>query len=93
MTELKELKEGLWWARHKVIAEYSKKEIWTRWVVVSVRGKSPFLNADIVFDPGVNGSEPYLSFPDHVDKWQFGPQLDMPSKHYVEVRELEHEPK
>lgn len=77
------LKAGLRWARHET-GGYKKE--WSRWVVVRLTGTAPFLTGSIEYDPGEDGPETHLSFSQHVDKWQFGPELEIPSRHYVEVR-------
>ena len=88
MNNYSALKPGLQWARHK--KSFSKDQ-WSRWVVVEITGKFPFLNAEIVFDPG--GTESTMPFerPENSDVWQYGPELDIPSKYWTEVVEKNHE--
>jgi hypothetical protein len=84
MSDYNDLKPGLRWARHKKTFMYIP---WTRWVVVEITGKFPFMKATIVFDPGGDeDTDVYLSLDDPSD-WQFGPTLDIPSEHWQEVRE------
>lgn len=80
-----EIKSGLIWGRHQTGTD--NKE-WSRWVIVQIWGKAPFLRGSILYDPlgSSGGPEAHLSFENHIEKWQFGPELNIPDKNYISVR-------
>jgi hypothetical protein len=83
MSDYSDLKPGLRWARHKKNFTVTK---WTRWVVIEITGKFPFMKAEIVFDPGGDeNTDTYLNLYDPTD-WQFGPELEIPSEHWADIR-------
>lgn len=86
-TMNQELKAGLRWGRCQVNGRrYGEKE-WSRWVIVRITGKFPFLKAEVYFDPGPSyspGSEASATF-GSPELWQFGPELAIPSPDYQVV--------
>lgn len=85
MNNLYDLKAGYRWARHRLGSETLYGDEYTRWVVVEIEGKAPFLEVSIVFNPcNQEGISPFGSLRDP-DLWQFGPELNLPPQNYVEV--------
>lgn len=79
-----ELKPGYRWGRHWYLTNGTKK--WTEWAVIEIWGSAPFLKGEVRFIPNasVNTEDPHLSIENHLDKWQFGPALNIPDRNWRE---------
>lgn len=87
-THLTELKPGFRWAR--LNATYSRGNP-SHWVVIYITGSFPFFRASVVFDPeGCKGlSNLHFPNPDNdPSKWEYGPELQIPDKHWVRVEAM-----
>lgn len=85
LTEPKDLTAGLWWARQKP----GQGNNYGPWLVVGLLGQAPFLVFYLVVAPNKENGE-WTSQPNYtqhgrannpldLDKWEFGPRLDIPS--------------
>lgn len=85
MSDYNFFKPGLRWAREKQ-SHYTGQE--SAWCIVLFTGKSPFLHSEIVYE--TNGPSPTRDLSDP-EQWQFGPEIEIPSKDWVEVRVMKAE--
>lgn len=85
MEDYNFLKPGLRWAREKRSYLAGTE---SAWCIVELTGKFPFLNAEIIYETNGPVSSGNLGDP---EKWQFGPEIEIPSKDWIEVRAMKAE--
>lgn len=88
--EFTDLRAGLRWARQKMKFAYRKDDEYSRWVIVRLSGEFPFLKGEVEYDP-VHGSNNPPTIEDIISPkdWQFGPELQVPSDNYTEIRAID----
>jgi hypothetical protein len=83
MSDYSDLKPGFRWIRMKAIGRGAENG---KWMVAEFTGNSPFLRCEIVFTPGEEPAIFNLNPANNPDAWQFGPELEIPSECYIEVK-------
>lgn len=80
MKDYSFLRPGLRWARPR-LNSYEKTPY--AWCIVETEGYFPFLRTTVVLEmPGLTKSLTTIVNP---DDWEFGPELNVPDKNYVEI--------
>lgn len=82
MSDYSFLKPGLRWAREK---RGINKQLRGEWCILKIIGNPPFFKCEIVYKTHPENIWSDLYDPNH---WEYGPEIDIPNKDWVEVNAM-----